>query len=247
MIKPEVVTPDDEIEVVGHIFDAPLVVKGRTWFPLTQVIAWLVMAKEAGRLHPERRWSERLLVASATMPVILGSEWCHNLAHAAAAKLVGHPVDAIRITWGMPLLVYHNIEDMEVTPQQHMVRSLGGLIFNLIFGALGVTMRKFTRKGSPSRDIADAVTWTNAFLAIAGMVPQPWLDGGAILKWALVERGDTLEEADATVRKINYPAAIGMGIGAMAAFKRRRKLLGWVLSLLTAISIGTAAGWLKEK
>jgi Zn-dependent protease len=247
MIKPEVIRPDDDFDVIVHVFEAPLVVKGRTWYPLTQVITWLVMAREAGRLYPERRWRERLLVASATMPVILGSEWCHNLAHAAAAKLVGHPVDAIRITWGMPMLVYHDIEDTQVTPRQHIVRSLGGPIFNLVIGLPGIIFRKYNRKGSPGRDIADALTWTNFFLAIVGMVPQPWLDGGAVLKWALVERGNTLEEADETVRKVNYPAAAGMGIGAAVAFKQGKKLLGWVLSLLAAISIGTAAGWYKEK
>ena len=48
------------------------------------------------------------------MPIVLGSEWCHNLAHAAAARAIGKPVDAIRITWGMPLLVYYDINDKNV-------------------------------------------------------------------------------------------------------------------------------------
>jgi Zn-dependent protease len=247
MIKPEAVSPDEEVEVVGHIFDAPLVVKGRTWLPVTQLITWLVMAWEAGRLHPKRKWHQRMGVAAATMSVILGSEWCHNLAHAAAAKMVGHPVDAIRITWGMPILVYHDIEDPEVTPRQHITRSLGGPIFNTIVWSLGVFWGRFTRKGTPARDITDAVTGMNAFLLIAGMTPQPWLDGGAALKWALVEKGDSLEDADETVRKANFPAAVGMGTAAVVAFKNRKNLLGGLLTFLAAISLGTALSWLREK
>ena len=98
MIKPEALSQDQECTTVGHIFDAPLVVVGKTWLPLTEIFVFGIMAREAGRLHPEREWPVRLGVAALTMPVILGSEWCHNLAHAAVAILVGYPADAIRIT-----------------------------------------------------------------------------------------------------------------------------------------------------
>ena len=111
-------SPTPDIQTLGHLLDAPLVAKGWTWFPLTQFITWLLMAREAGRLHPDRSWSERLSIAALTMPLILGSEWAHNLAHAAAAKAVGKPVDAIRIAFGMPMLVYHDIEDPTVTPRR---------------------------------------------------------------------------------------------------------------------------------
>ena len=133
MIKPEVVSPGENVNQVGTVFDTPLVTKGWTWLPLTEVIVLGIMTREAGRLHPERSWLTRFGVASLTMSVILGSEWCHNLAHAAAAKWIGHPADAIRITWGMPLLVYHDIEDPDITARTHIIRALGGPVINTIF------------------------------------------------------------------------------------------------------------------
>ena len=100
MIKPPIVRPEEEITTVGEVFGAPLVVKGRTWPPLTQLVTWGFMTQWASNRNPERSWQRNLVAGAFSMVVLLGSEWCHNLAHAAAAKLVGKPVDAIRITWG---------------------------------------------------------------------------------------------------------------------------------------------------
>ena len=134
MIKPAVVDPKDEVTTVGRVFTTPLVVKGKTWFPVTQLIAWPIMAWVAKKRIPERTWLQSFRVGALTMPVVLGSEWCHNLAHAAAARIVGKPMDAIRITWGMPLVVYYDINDESVTPRQHIIRALGGpVLHNLVF------------------------------------------------------------------------------------------------------------------
>jgi Zn-dependent protease len=237
----------EEFDFVGNVFDAPLVTKGKTWLPITQVILWLIMVKEAGRLHPNRSTLQRIGIAVVTMPTILGSEWLHNLAHTYAAKMVGHPVDAIRVSWGMPLLIYHDIEDQNVSPRNHVIRSSGGPILNLILWGSGSIMRRFSSEGSAGRDIADALIGTNAFLFLAGMIPQPWLDGGAILKWALVDKGDTLEGADEKVRAANYTAAAIMGITSAAAWKKKKKLISGTLAALTGLSLLTAIGILKEK
>jgi hypothetical protein len=109
MKKPAIVSPEDEVTKVGQAFSTPLVVKGKTWLPLTQLAAWPVMAWVARKRVPKRTWLQSLGVGALTTPVMLGSEWGHNLAHAAAARVVGKPMDAIRITWGMPLVVYYMI------------------------------------------------------------------------------------------------------------------------------------------
>jgi Zn-dependent protease len=187
------------------------------------------------------------------MSAILGSEWCHNLAHAAAARLVGKPVDAIRINLGMPLLVYYDIEDPTVTPRQHVCRALGGPLINLYLLVVSVFFRGFTRPGTMARDIIDAVRGMNLFLVIAGLQPQPWLDGGVMLKWSLVAKGHTLEDAERKVRQANGAAAAGLGIAAAVAFngygvfKKNRKRWGWLFGLLAALSLATATGFLKEK
>jgi len=237
----------EEFDFVGNIFDAPLVTKGKTWLPVTQVILWLIMVKEAGRLRPNRSWFQRMGVAAMTMPAILSSEWLHNLAHAYLAKMVGHPVDAIRVAWGMPILIYHDIEDQTVKPRDHIIRSLGGPIINLLLGGSGWLVRHFSRGGKASRDIVDAFVGMNAFLFLAGMTPQPWLDGGAVLKWSLVEKGYSLAKADEKVRQVNYAAAAGMGIASVVAQKKKKKLIGGTLAALAGISLFTALGLIKEK
>jgi hypothetical protein len=39
---------------VGKVFDAPLAVKGKSWFPLTQILLWGVMTWFAGKKRPSR-------------------------------------------------------------------------------------------------------------------------------------------------------------------------------------------------
>lgn len=247
MIKPEVVSPGESVNQVGEIFDTPLVTKGWTWLPLTEIAVWGLMAREAGRLHSERNWLTRLGVAALTMPVILGSEWCHNLAHAAAAKWVGHPTDAIRITWGMPLLVYHDLEDAVVTPRQHIARALGGPLINFTFLGIAALLRPVTEPHSLPRDVVNAGLGMNTFLLLGGLLPIPGIDGGVILKWMLVDLGQTPAQADATIRKVDTVTAVGLGCAAAVAFKKHKHLLGSIFAMFAAIALAIATGLLKEK
>ena len=162
MIKPPVVRPTDEVTAVGRIFGTPLVVKGKTWLPLIELGAWGLMARAAGKRRPERSWLARLGVGALTMPIVVGSEWCHNLAHAAAARLVGKPMDVLRITWGTPLVVYHDIADKTVTPRQHIIRALGGPVFNALVLPVALLLRRRTHPDSVARDVANAAVGANA-------------------------------------------------------------------------------------
>jgi len=99
MKKPAVLQPSDEAAVVGTVFNTPLVAKGKTWYPAVELITWPIMAWIAKKRQPHRSWMQSLGNGGLTMAIVLGSEWCHNLAHAAAARMVGKPMDAIRIAW----------------------------------------------------------------------------------------------------------------------------------------------------
>ena len=178
MIKPKVVSPSDEVSTVSHIFSTPLVVKGRTWLPLTQLAFWPVMARAAKKRIPTRSWPESFGIGALTTIVILGSEWCHNLAHAAAAKFVGKPMDAIRITWGMPLVVYYDINDQNVTPKSISSGHLAAPIFNSDSLPIALFWKMRTRSESSSRDVAIAAVGTNTFLFTVGLLPIPGIDGG---------------------------------------------------------------------
>jgi Zn-dependent protease len=87
----------------------------------------------------------------------------------------------------------------------------------------------------------------NTFLVSASLLPIPGLDGGPILKWSLVDRGATPEEADETVRAVNRVAGSGLGIAAGIALKRRRRFLGSLLALFATLSLAVGFGLLKEQ
>ncbi len=247
MIKPPIVRPQDEVNVVGRVFGTPLVVKGNTWLPLAQLAVWVILAWVAGRRKPERSWGQRLALGALTMPVVLGSEWCHNLAHAAAARWVGKPMDAIRIVWGMPLLIYYDINDASVSPPQHITRALGGPVFNTLAWVAAHFLKRQARAGSVLSEIAEAAEKTNGFIAGVGLLPIPGIDGGPILRWSLVELGRTPAEADQDVRKVNGVLGAGLAGASAVALKRKRWLEGGFLVMLTATAWSIATGLLKEQ
>jgi len=245
--KMPIVSPDEDVTTVGSVFDAPLVVKGNTWLPLVQIVLWGIMSYLAGKGKPTRSWDERIGVGALTTTVILGSEWCHNLAHAAAAKLVGRPVDSIRITWGMPLLVYFDINDPTVTPRQHIVRSLGGPLFNLAVLPLALLAKSLTRPNSPARDVAQAGVNMNTFLVTVSLLAIAGIDGGPILKWSLVDRGHSQEEADEIVKKVNLATGVGLGAVSAISLKKKKTFIGVVSGLLSLVAFAVGTGIFKEQ
>ena len=247
LVKPAWLQPGETVTTFGTVFDAPLVGKGRSWLPLVPLLAWPLMAWVAKRRQPTRTWLQSLGVGALTMPVVLGSEWAHNLAHAAAAKGVGKPTEAIRIIFGMPLLVYHDLNDQTVTPQEHMVRAAGGPVFNLALLPLLWVGRVRAGKGSLRRELLEVAWGVNLFLPVVGLLPIPGLDGGPLLKWGLVARGHTLAEADQRVRRVDgVLGSLLAGLG-LEALRRKRRLLGGLLLQLAAVALSIALGIFKEQ
>ena len=78
------------------------------------------------------------------------------------------------------------------------------------------------------------------------LLPIPGIDRGPILKWSLVERGKTIEEADQVVQKANGPLAVFLSLFSSWAFFTRKILLGFFSLMLGITSLTIFAGWLKE-
>ena len=247
MRKPPVFCPDEDAISVGRVFSAPLMIKGMTWFPLTQLFMLGIMSWIAGKTRPDRGLGERMLIATYTMPVVLGSEWGHNLAHAAAAYWIGKPMDAMRITWGMPLCVYYDINDDSVTPPQHILRALGGPLFSFMLLVISSAVRRITPRVSLSREVADVSCATNAFLSTVSLLPIPGIDGGSILKWSLVERSRTPEEADQVMRKVDGGLGIALSFLSGAAISKGKRVIGLLSAMLALMSFGVAFGWIREQ
>ena len=89
-------------EIFLVIGKTPVTRVGNTWFPITQIILWAIFTRGASRRKPGNsriQWSREGFLK---MVVVLGSEWCHNLAHLLASNWIGKPMDQIRIQAGMP-------------------------------------------------------------------------------------------------------------------------------------------------
>ncbi len=247
MIKPAFVRPGEQVTIVGRVFGAPLVVKGLSWLPLAQLAAWPIMAWVARRRRPQRSWAQALGVGALTMPVVLGSEWLHNLAHAAAARLVGKPMDAIRIVFGMPLVVYHDINAQDVTPQQHIVRALGGPLFNALLVPFAWLLRRRASADTIAYDLAETALATNIFLPTVGLLPIPFIDGGPVLKWSLVARGRTVPEADQAVRRVNVVLGLLLSLLGGLGWKKRRRLAGGFALALAGWAFIFGFGLMQEQ
>jgi Zn-dependent protease len=247
MIKPAFLEVEDQPTVVGHIFGTPMVVKGWTGLPVLELGAWMILSWVAGQRKPDWPLSKRIYAGAMSTIILLGSEWCHNLAHTAAASKIGKPVDAIRIFYGTPLLIYYDINDQQVTPSQHITRALGGPIFNAAMIPLAWLAKHYSQEGTLTHYAANFALGTNCFISMGSLLPIPGIDGGPILKWSLVEAGRSPAEADEVVKGVNLALGSGLSIAAGAAIQKRRKWIAVACAVFAATSLAIGLGLLKEQ
>jgi len=247
MIKPSFLEPEDRPAILARVFDTPLVVKGWTGLPLIELVAWVILSWIAAIKRPAwSRWNQ-VYAGALTTALMLGSEWCHNLSHAAVARWVGKPTDAIRIFWGTPLLIYYDINDQTVLPRQHIVRALGGPVFSTLMASLAYLAKRSSKEGTIIRYASDFTFGVNLFTSSLALLPIPGLDGGPLLKWSLVEKGHSPEEADVVVQKVNRFVGFGLASASVLSFTKRKRWLGAALAAFAATSLSIGFGILKEQ
>jgi hypothetical protein len=205
---------------------------------LTGFLAWA-----AGRRKPERSWLQRFGVAVLAMPVALLADVGHAMAHTVSARLAGAPMDEVLLSSEMPRTLYQN---NQVPPRIHITRAMGGPIFSLICASLSLLWRSLSPKGSLSRDLADASLAGHSFILIASLTPLPMVDGGTIMKWKLVEAGQSPEQADHAVRITSLGlGAVLLGLGALLGLLGKRRWVGALLAAGGAAAAAAGWGWLK--
>ena len=205
---------------------------------LTGLLTWA-----AGSRHQKLTWLQRLGVGLLAMLIALPADIGHAMAHTVSARMAGAPMDEILLSSGMPRTLYQN---NEVPPRTHIYRSLGGPLFSLISSLLSLVWWRFSAHGSLSHDLAEVSLASHSMILIGSLAPVPVVDGGTILKWKLVEAGQSAEQADRTVHK----TSLGMGmallaLGGLLGVFRKQKLAGGLLAVCGAVGIATGKGWLK--
>jgi len=237
---------DKPVKVIGEIFGTPLAVQGLNWLPLNQIIFLAIFTFHSTKKHSAWPAWHHLLLGGSKMVVFLGSEWCHNLMHAAAARAVGKPVDAMRIVVGMPVLIYNEPEHPSITPREHILRSLGGPACSAVLLIISKLFQHITPSGSAAREVADVAAGMNTFITAASLTPIPVFDGGPILKWSLISRGLSPVKAEQAVTRANQIAGAGLLGATMITARKRRWFLAVIFSLLGVLSILAGAGKFKD-
>ena len=119
----------------------------------------------------------RVSMVLASILLWYEAELTHVISHMISAHLAGAPMDRIRLQI-IPATLYDN---NDVSPQQHIGRSLGGPIGSTI-AMLSWWMIWRVRQGKPGGRLALIGLIANSIIALGSWLPLPFVDGGVILK-----------------------------------------------------------------
>lgn len=230
----------EETPVLFTVSGTPVKVKPA--FTINLLALWGTMAWLAGRKHPERSWPTRLLVGALSTTTMMLADVGHATAHTVSARRAGAPMDEIRLSMGMPRTIYF---DNDVPPEVHRMRSLGGPIFSLIGLITSVLLRLFAPRETLAREVAGWSAVGHGFIFGAALMPLPFVDGGTILKWTLVERERTPAEADVILREINLVMGVGTVAAGLGVAARRRWLPALGLIGAGVVAIGAGLGKIR--
>jgi hypothetical protein len=139
--------------------------------PLSSTLAYAV-----ARRHMYGR-PGALLVGVAAALLWYKAEMVHAAGHILSSRACDAPMDYV--SWG--ILAGNGYYKHDVTPQQHIGRSIGGPIASGLVAIFYWLLRRGL-KGRLPRAMATAGLIYNALLAVASMAPVQLVDGGVIYK-----------------------------------------------------------------
>jgi hypothetical protein len=102
----------------------------------------------------------------------------HALGHIISGKLVNSAMDELLITATRDVNLYHG-DQTTIPGHVHLIRSLGGPVFNLIVAGFLLILAPSLAPGFWSGLVASLIS-TNLFFGIGGFVPLPSVDGEVI-------------------------------------------------------------------
>jgi hypothetical protein len=229
-----------EPQALFTIWDTPVRVHPAVLANLLSL--WGVLSWLAGRRAPERPWSLRLLIGAASTATLLAADLGHALAHIVSARYADAPVDEIVVSAGMPRTLY---ADNDVPPRVHRLRALGGPVLNATGLLASLVLRPLAPRGSPLREVVDWSCAGHGLLLAGSLAPLPMVDGATLLKWTLVERGQTPAAADETLRQVDLALGAAATTAGVALAARRRWLPALGLVGAGALAIAAALGKIR--
>jgi hypothetical protein len=223
-----------------RIYDTPIRVKV---IALVNVIAlWLVVSWLEMRWHPERDLWQSVLVGFAGMVLLLVADIGHAVAHIFSARYARAPMDEVYISMGMPRTRYSNDD---VPANVHRMRAAGGPIFSALGLLISIAVYGLAAEDTIARGLATWSTIGHGFILVGSLLPLPMVDGGALLKWTLVENGRTETEADEVVQRVNTMMGILAGIIGIGLIAVQMWFVGLIMLGVGGVALGAAAGVIR--
>ncbi|NDJ51828.1 MAG: hypothetical protein GYB68_01945 [Chloroflexi bacterium] len=183
--------------------------------------------------HPEGEWGRHILVGLIGGGLALVADIGHGLAHSVSSQRVGAPMREIRVTF-VALSVYD--DDPSITPRQHIGRALGGPIYSASLAALSWLWLRSSTSDTLHHDAATISLGLNLLTLGGSLLPIKYVDVGSILKWSLVEGGQSEAQADEALRVAS--AATGVAAAAISGVSFARR---WWLPALIGLGVSIAA------
>jgi Zn-dependent protease len=129
-------------------------------------------------LNPQLSLADRLYRALIFTIAVEITTVLHAFGHILSGKLVRSAMDELLITATRDVNLYHGDQSL-IPGYVHLVRSLGGPVFNLFVAGVCMAAAASIPSGFPS-DLWASLISTNLFFGIGGFVPLPSVDGEVI-------------------------------------------------------------------
>jgi Zn-dependent protease len=160
---------------IGRFWGVTLVVTPLTWLgPFVFFGLHILLNLLNFRLSlTDRLYQALLFTIAVEITTVL-----HAFGHILSGKLVHSPMDDLLITATRDVNLYHG--DQRLVPGYvHLVRSLGGPLFNIFVAGVGALLATVVAPGFWLNLVTRLVS-TNLFFGFGGFLPLPSVDGEVI-------------------------------------------------------------------
>jgi len=168
---------------VGSFWGVRLSLTPLTWLgPLIYFVLGLLLGATRTDVSLAGRVSDALLFALAVEITTV----FHAFGHILSGKWVRSAMDELLIASTRDINLYYG-DQSAYPPRVHIVRSLGGPLFNLALAGLFNLMLVYIANG-PARALVVQLVSTNTFFGVGGLLPIPSVDGEVIWRELLKMR-----------------------------------------------------------
>ena len=185
---------------IGQFWGVKLFITPITWLgPFVFFgLHFLINLLNPGLSFPDRLYQSLLFTIAVEITTVL-----HAFGHILSGKLVNSAMDELLITATRDVNLYHG--DQRLVPGYiHLVRSLGGPVFNLIVAGLLSFFVAGVSSSFWSALVASLIS-TNRFFGFGGFLPLPSVDGEVIWRELLRPISTRLKKNVASETEKNPP------------------------------------------